>query len=265
MSTFGIRAKRGRFQNLRFGRRKERIIMRLLAALVLGFCLAACSSSTAPSTTTDVGISAVGISPPSVTVQTGHVVQFLVWGGSFPPVTLPSQGFVWSVAGTGCSGADCGTIDASGRYTAPATVPDPAIVAITASSVVESTKALEATVTISLPESFSLNPTSVEFGNQMVHTTSAPRPVTVTNTGSTPQPVQGRMNGTPGHWENFAVTNDCPSMLAVGANCTFNITFTPTATGGRGTNTHDGTVASLLVDGTFEEEGVVNLHGTGTN
>jgi hypothetical protein len=102
-----------------------------------------------------------------------------------------------------------------------------------------------------------MNPTSVEFGNQMVNTTSAPRAVTVTNTGSTPQPVQGRTNGTPGQWENFAFTNDCPSMLAVGASCTFNITFTPSATGRRG--------ASLTVDGTFEEEGVVNLGGTGTN
>ncbi len=102
-----------------------------------------------------------------------------------------------------------------------------------------------------------LNPTSVEFGNQMVNTTSAPRAVTVTNTGSTPQPVRGRINGTPGQWQNFAFTNDCPSMLAVGASCTFNITFTPSATGGRG--------AYLMVDGIFDEEGFVNVGGTGTN
>jgi len=102
-----------------------------------------------------------------------------------------------------------------------------------------------------------VNPTSVDFRNQMVNTTSAPRAVTLTNTGSTPQPVRGRMNGEPGQWQNFAFTNDCPSMLAVGASCTFDITFTPSATGGRGT--------SLTVDGTFEEEGVVNLGGAGTN
>jgi plastocyanin len=234
-------------------------MLRLLTALVLGFCLAACSSSsTAPSTTTTgVGISPVGISPSSLTVQTGQVVQFLVVGGYGPPVTLPGQDFAWSVAGTGCSGASCGTIDATGRYTAPATVPDPPIVTVTASSVVDSTKSLEATVTLSPPESFSINPTSVEFGNQMVNTTSAPRAVTVTNTGSTAQPVRGRVGGTPGQWENFASTNDCPTMLAVGASCTLNITFTPSATGRRG--------ASLTVDGTFEEEGFVNLGGTGTN
>jgi hypothetical protein len=46
-------------------------------------------------------------------------------------------------------------------------------------------------------------------------------------------------------------------MLAVNASCTFNITFAPSATGSR----H----ATLVVDGIFEEEGFVNLGGTGTN
>ena len=105
-------------------------------------------------------------------------------------------------------------------------------------------------------QSFSVNPTSVLFGNQMVNTTSAPKAVTVTNTGSTPQPVFSRIGGTPGQWENFASTNDCPSMLAVGASCTFTITFTPSAAGGRG--------ASLIVDGLTDEEGFVNVGGTGT-
>ena|SRR5437667_820899 len=114
-----------------------------------------------------------------------------------------------------------------------------------------------ATVTFIPGESFSMNPTSVEFGNQMVNTTSAPRAVTVTNTGSTPQPVRGRINGTPGQWQDFASTNDCPTMLAVGASCTLNISFTPSATGGRG--------AVLVVDGTNDEESFVNVGGTGTN
>ena len=102
-------------------------------------------------------------------------------------------------------------------------------------------------------QSFSVNPTSVLFGNQIANTTSAPRAVTLTNTGSTPQPVRGRMNG--GNFAEFAQTNDCPSMIAVGASCTFNITFRPSGTGWRG--------ASLLVDGINEEEGGVNLGGHG--
>ena len=105
-------------------------------------------------------------------------------------------------------------------------------------------------------QSFSVTPTSVPFGNQVVNTTSAPSAVSVTNTGNMPQPVRGRINGPPGHWQNYAFTNDCPSMLAVGASCTFNITFTPSATGDR--------AASLVVDGINDEEGFVNLGGTGT-
>ena len=106
-------------------------------------------------------------------------------------------------------------------------------------------------------QSFSVNPTSVVFGNQMVNTTSAQRAVTLINTGNMPQPVRGRVNGTPGQWQDFAHTNDCPSMLAVGASCTFNITFTPSATGGRS--------ATLYVDGKLEEEGYVTLSGSGIN
>jgi hypothetical protein len=226
--------------------------------LVLGFCLAACSSATAPSTTTPPPISVV-ISPSRATFQTGWVVQFKVvgLGGDGTQVSvLGGQGFAWNVAGTGCSGARCGTIDAAGKYTASATAPNPATVTVTASSLVDSTKSLEATVTISPPESFSVHPTSVEFGNQMVNTTSAPRAVTVTNTGDTPQAVFGRINGPPKQWQNFALTNDCSSMLAVGASCTFNITFTPSTTGGRG--------VYLIVDGIFEEEGFINVGGTGT-
>ena len=256
MSSFGVRAKRKIDSRPSFRSQKGTIMMRLLTALVLAFCLAACSSSTAPSTTQPPPIG-VAISPSPVTVQTGWVVQFLVLGGYGPQFSvLGGQGFAWNVAGTGCSGASCGTIDAAGKYTAPATAPNPATVTVTASSLVDSTKSLEATVTISPPESFSVNPTSVEFGNQMVNTTSAPRAVTVTNTGSTPQPVRGRINGTPGQWQNFASINDCPSMLAVGASCTFIITFTPSATGGRG--------AYLVVDGIFDEEGFINVGGTGT-
>jgi hypothetical protein len=36
-------------------------------------------------------------------------------------------------------------------------------------------------------QSLLVNPTSVEFGNQRVNTTSAPSAVTVTNTGTMPQ------------------------------------------------------------------------------
>jgi hypothetical protein len=38
----------------------------------------------------------------------------------------------WSIGGTGCSTQDCGSISATGLYAAPATIPDPALIAVTA-------------------------------------------------------------------------------------------------------------------------------------
>ena len=230
-------------------------MMRLLTVLVFGFCLAACSSSsTAPSPPPPFLI-ALGLAPYSSTVQVGGTQQF----SAIVSTNGGSQGVTWSVAGTGCSGASCGTIDVTGKYTAPASVPDPAAVTVTVMSVADPRVGAAPTIAIVavLGESFSfsMNPTSVAFGNQMVNTTSAPTAVTVTNTGSTPQPVRGRTNGA--DFRDFAETNDCPSRIAVGASCTFNITFRPGATGGR--------AVTLVVDGTFEEEGLAYLAGTGTN
>jgi hypothetical protein len=177
-----------------------------------------------------------------------------------------SQSVAWSVAGTGCSGASCGTIDASGLYTAPPAVPTPATVTVTARSVVDSTKSANATVTIVLALSFSMNPSTVDFGTQMVNTTSTPVTVTMTNTGSIPQPVSAELGGY--NWTDFAMTTNCPSTIGVGASCTFTVTFTPATTpqpcplqectAGR-------RVALLTVDGINEEMGEVKLFGTGTN
>jgi hypothetical protein len=106
-------------------------------------------------------------------------------------------------------------------------------------------------------ESFSVNPPGVVFGKQLVNTTSAPRTLTVTNTGNTPQPVRGRVGGPPGNWQDYTLTTACPSVIAVGASCTFSITFTPSATGDRS--------AILVLDGINDEDTVVGLGGIGTN
>lgn len=60
-------------------------------------------------------------------------------------------GVTWTVSGEGCSGAACGTISATGLYTAPATVPVPASVTVTATSVADYTKAASVTVVITVP------------------------------------------------------------------------------------------------------------------
>jgi len=198
--------------------------------------------------------------PDATCVQIGGTEQFSARVSCATGVTCPlasSPVFTWSVAGTGCSGAGCGTIDVTGKYTAPASAPDPATVTVTATSVADprsyGIQNIAIVAVLGESFSFSMNPTSVGFADQMVNTISAPIAVTVTNTGSTPQPVSGRINGM--LYRDFAFTNDCPSRLVGGASCTFNITFRPGATGGRG--------AILILDGLFEEEGLVNVGGTG--
>ena len=54
----------------------------------------------------------------------------------------------WSLSGAGCSGATCGTISSTGLYTAPASVPNPAIVTVKATSVADTSKSASATITI---------------------------------------------------------------------------------------------------------------------
>jgi hypothetical protein len=90
----------------------------------------------------------VDVSPSSVTVQVGGVEQF----GAFVLPNGANQAVTWSVSGPGCSGASCGAIDANGKYTAPATLPNPATVAtavtVSATSMADSTQTATATVTI---------------------------------------------------------------------------------------------------------------------
>ena len=86
-------------------------------------------------------------------LQIGGTGQFGARVSCAIGVTCPSlagsQSVTWSVAGTGCSGASCGTIDATGKYSAPATVPDPAIVTVTASISRRSDEVNDSTIAIS--------------------------------------------------------------------------------------------------------------------
>jgi hypothetical protein len=68
------------------------------------------------------------------------------------------QGVNWSVSGAGCAGAACGTITAGGLYTAPGSVPSPAIVTVKATSQNDSTVTGTATVTVIAQLGVSISP-----------------------------------------------------------------------------------------------------------
>ena len=97
----------------------------------------------------------VSISPTTTLVATGATQQFVatVTGNSNTAVT-------WSITGGGCSGAACGTISTGGLYTAPSAVPNPALVSVTATSVVDPTKSATAAVTIVPPVGVTISPTT---------------------------------------------------------------------------------------------------------
>src|SRR6266849_7393282 len=117
----------------------------ILGIVSLAF-LAGCGGSTSQSANNQPAPpTAVSVSPSSVTVTAGGVQQFTA-------IVSPSganQVVNWSVSGTGCSGASCGTIDSTGRYTAPSSVPSSPTVTVTATSVSDSTKFGSASVTVS--------------------------------------------------------------------------------------------------------------------
>jgi hypothetical protein len=72
----------------------------------------------------------------------------------------PSFAISWSVSGSGCTGAACGTISSSGVYTAPSVAPSPATVRITATPAADPTKAASISVAIISLVNVSVSPTS---------------------------------------------------------------------------------------------------------
>jgi len=84
---------------------------------------------------------------------------------------ISNQSVTWSLSGTGCLGSQCGTIDNTGLYTAPASVPSPATVTVTAISNFDNTITGTATVTVIANLGVSItppgtqgSPVSVNFG-----------------------------------------------------------------------------------------------------
>jgi Abnormal spindle-like microcephaly-assoc'd, ASPM-SPD-2-Hydin len=100
-----------------------------------------------------------------------------------------------------------------------------------------------------------LSATSLSFGNQLINTTGATQTITLTNTGTGPLSINNfKLGGTnPG---DFAQTNNCPGTLAVNANCTINVTFSPNATGTR-------TATLSINDNAPNSPQTVALSGTG--
>ena len=100
-----------------------------------------------------------------------------------------------------------------------------------------------------------LSPSSYNFGNQAVGTTSSAAPITLTNTGNatlniTSVTIAGTNSG------DFTQTNNCGPTVAAGASCTLSVTFTPTVVGAE-------TGVVTITDNASPATQTVSLTGTG--
>jgi hypothetical protein len=118
----------------------------VLAVALLG--LAGCGGYNAPSQPPPAP-SSVTISPTSASVPAGTGTQ------NFTATVMNdylSRGVTWALSGAGCSGAACGSLSnmtsSAVTYNAPASVPNPATVKLTATSVNDTSRSSTATITV---------------------------------------------------------------------------------------------------------------------
>lgn len=73
-----------------------------------------------------------------------------------------------------------------------------------------------------------LSPTSLSFAAQLMNTTSASQPITLSNNGAAALAISSiAASG------DFAQSNNCAASLGAGSNCRIDVTFTPSASGTR--------------------------------
>jgi hypothetical protein len=102
----------------------------------------------------------------------------------------------------------------------------------------------------------SISPSSLSFATQELNSTSLNLNVTLTNTGSQTLNLNSiTLSGA--NRGDFLVTNLCGSTLAVGASCTVQVAFRPSATGLR-------TASLNIADNAANSPQTVPLSGTGT-
>jgi len=127
--------------------RQKRISAATLACLLVvvagGMFLAGCESG---GTGNNIPLPVITLSPTTASVQTGGTIQFTATIVSSTPTTV-----AWSVNNILGGNSTLGTINASGLYTAPASVPSPAAVTIKATSPAETYPSGAAIVTITGP------------------------------------------------------------------------------------------------------------------
>lgn len=117
-------------------------------------------TASAPAVVTITSGVAISITPVTANVELGALQSFVahVSGSAGTSVN-------WSLAGVGCSGASCGSVDSNGNYIAPSVLPSPASVTLTARSVSDPSESATASITVTSHFTFTVSgPTTVNAG-----------------------------------------------------------------------------------------------------
>jgi len=135
-----------------------------LPLLALSICLVACGSASRtvpPPNPPPTGSITVSVSPTTANIRAGATYKFSasVSGSSNTSVT-------WSVNSIAGGSSTLGTVDSSGNYTAPPTLPSPNTVSLTATSTADTTKSASSAVTLlnPSPSLLGISPSSTNLG-----------------------------------------------------------------------------------------------------
>lgn len=131
----------------------------------------------------------VTVGPTTASVQTGATQQFTA-----TVANTANTAVTWQVNGVAGGNATVGTVSNTGLYTAPASVPSPATVSVTAVSVADNSKTGSATVTVTAPPPITVT-VSPNAANVVVNATQQ-FTATVANTSNTA--VTWQVNGVDG-------------------------------------------------------------------
>jgi len=140
------------------------------------------------SATLTVGSISLTVSPTSAQVEIGETQQFTatVVGNS-------NSGVTWSVGGVAGGNSTLGTITSSGLYTAPATIPNPSQVTVTATCAADGVTSASASVTVVPLISVTVSPSTPQ--NLAINSN---RQFTATVTGTSNTAVTWSAGGLPG-------------------------------------------------------------------
>lgn len=130
----------------------------ILVPVVVSLTLMISSCALTPPGSTPPGSDTLTISPSTANVRAGSTQQFTP--------SLPTKTFTWSVNGLAGGSAATGTIDATGNYTAPATLPSPNTVTIEATETKKTSVSSTSAVTLwnPVPQISGVSPSQVNVG-----------------------------------------------------------------------------------------------------